>query len=154
MLPYTGNFGGHEIWNHLDKYLVNLKFGDLQDQIENYDIITHATYAYSHFSLVAARLQKMETYEVDSCVHGHNVFQGIWNPTTSKQLVYDLGLSYLAVALSSYTCTLTRARARYCVCIWPALVSNYWQPLIWQLTSESPNRHIKNSHQNFPVHSM
>jgi len=39
------------------------------------------------FSLVAARLQKMETYEVDSCVHGHHVFRGIWNPTIGEQLV-------------------------------------------------------------------
>ena len=30
----------------------------------------------SRFSLVAARSQEMETYEVDSCVHGHRVFQG------------------------------------------------------------------------------
>jgi len=50
-------------------------------------------YAYSHFSLVAARSQKMETYEVDSCVCGHHVFRGIWNPTIGEQLVYDLGLS-------------------------------------------------------------
>jgi len=48
-----------------------------QYQIESYDIITRATYTCSHISLVAARLQKMETYEVDSCVHGHRVFRGI-----------------------------------------------------------------------------
>jgi len=29
----------------------------------------------------------METYEVDSCVHGHHVFRGIWNPTIGEQLV-------------------------------------------------------------------
>jgi len=44
----------------------------------------HAMYAYSHFSLVTARLQKMETHEVDSCVR---VFWGVWNPTTGEQLV-------------------------------------------------------------------
>ena len=66
--------------NCLDKYLVNLKLGNSHDQIESYDVITRTEYAYSHFSLVTARSQKMETYEVDSCVHGHHVFWGIWNP--------------------------------------------------------------------------
>jgi len=66
--------------NHLDKYLANLKFGNLHNQIENYDVITRTAYAYSHFSLTA-RSQKMETYEVDRCVHGHHAFRGIWNPT-------------------------------------------------------------------------
>ena len=42
--------------------------------------------------------------------------------------IYDLRLTELAVALSSYTCALIRARVRRCACIWPALVSNYWQP--------------------------
>ena len=51
----------------------NLKFGDLHDQIESYDIIMSAAYVYSHFSLVAAGLQKMETYEVDNCVHSHHL---------------------------------------------------------------------------------
>jgi len=54
---------------------VNIKFGDSQDQIESYDVVDHAClayymYVYSHFSLVAARSQKMETYKVDSCVYG------------------------------------------------------------------------------------
>ena len=65
--------------------MVNLKFSDS-------DVITHVAYMYSHFSLVAARSQKIETYEVDSCVRGHHVFQ------------------VLAVALS---CILVRARARH-----------------------------------------
>jgi len=47
----------------------------------NRNVITHAAYAYSHFSLVAARSQKMETYKVDSCVRGHHVFRSIWTPT-------------------------------------------------------------------------
>ena len=70
----------------LDKYLLNLKFGDSHDQIESYGIIMHTTCVYV-FTLVLqsscyhARLQKMETYEVDRCVHGHHVFQGNWNPT-------------------------------------------------------------------------
>jgi len=67
--------------NCLNKYWANLKFGDSHNETESYDIITCIAYAYSHFSLVAARLQKMEVYEVDSCVHGHHVFRGIWNPT-------------------------------------------------------------------------
>ena len=78
---------------------MNLKFSDS-------DVIMRAKYAYSHFSLVAARLQKIETYEVDSCIRGHHVFQ------------------VLAVAP---LCVLSRARARCHACIWPALVSNYWQ---------------------------
>ena len=81
---------------------MNLKFSDS-------DIIMRAKYAYSHFSLVAARLQKIETYEVDSWVHGHHVFQ------------------VLAVAPSCILSVLIRARARCHACIWPALVSNYWQ---------------------------
>ena len=44
-------------------------------------------YAYSCFSLVTARSQKMETYEVNSCVHGHHIFRGIWNPMIGEQLV-------------------------------------------------------------------
>jgi len=49
------------------------EIGYLHDQIESYDIIECTTYTYLHFSLVAARSQKMETYEVESCVHGHHV---------------------------------------------------------------------------------
>jgi len=58
----------------------------------SYDVITRTTYAYvySHFSLVTARSQM---YEVDSCVRGHHVFRGIWNPMIGEQLVYDLRLS-------------------------------------------------------------
>ena len=67
--------------NCLNKYLVILKFGDLHNQIESYDVITRDVYAYSHFGLVTARSQEMETYEVDSCVCGHHVYRGIWNPT-------------------------------------------------------------------------
>ena len=37
----------------------------------------HDAYVYSHFSLVAARSQKMEAYEVDSYVC-------VWNPTIGK----------------------------------------------------------------------
>ena len=65
--------------NCFDKYLVNLKFG-------NSDVIMHATYAYSHFSLVAARSQKMEMYEADSCVFGHHVFRGVWNPMIGESV--------------------------------------------------------------------
>ena len=83
----------------------------------------------------------METHKVDSCVRGHHVFRGIWNPMIGEQIVYNLRL---AVALLSYTCALIRARARHRVCIWPALVSNYWRLfVIWRLTSESPNHQIK-----------
>jgi len=82
------------------------------------------TYAYSHFSLVAARSQKTETYEVDSCIRGHHVFQ------------------VLAVAPSCVLSVLIRARARCHACIWPALVSNYWQlfnlAIDFQIT-KSPN---------------
>ena len=47
--------------------------------MESYDVVDHARlvyymYVYSHFSLVTARSQTMETYEVDSCVYGHHVF--------------------------------------------------------------------------------
>ena len=66
--------------NCLDKYLANLKFSDSHDQIESYDG-NHAHHVGVYvFTLVLqssrcrARLQKMETYEVDSCVHGHHVF--------------------------------------------------------------------------------
>ena len=34
--------------NRLEK--VNLKFGNSHEQIESYDVIMRATYAYSHFS--------------------------------------------------------------------------------------------------------
>ena len=53
------------------------KIGYSPDQIERHDIIECTAYTYSHFSLVAARSQKMEMYEVGSCVHGHHVFQGL-----------------------------------------------------------------------------
>ena len=51
------------------------KIGYSPDQIERHDIIECTAYTYSHFSLVAARSQKMEMYEVESCVHGHHVRQ-------------------------------------------------------------------------------
>ena len=65
-------------------YLANFK---LWQFTRPNDVITHAVNANSHFSLDAARSQKMEMYEVDSCVRGHHVFRGIWNPTIGKQLV-------------------------------------------------------------------
>jgi len=46
---------------------------DSHDQIESYDIIMSAAYVYSHFSLVTAGSQKMETYEVDNCVRSHHL---------------------------------------------------------------------------------
>ena len=51
--------------------------------------------------------------------------------------IYDLRLTELAVALSSYTCALIRARVRRCACIWPALVSNYWLKLSSPLNGEA-----------------
>ena len=72
--------------NRLDKYLANLKFGNSHNPNKSYDVIMCAAYAYSHFSLVTARSQKTEMYEV---VCGHHVFQGIWSPTIGEQLVYD-----------------------------------------------------------------
>ena len=105
---------------------MNLKFSDS-------DIIMRAKYAYSHFSLVAARLQKIETYEVDSCIRGHHVFQ------------------VLAVAP---LCVLSRARARCHACIWPALVSNYCQLFNLAIDfriAKSPNQ---NGRQNFLVYSI
>jgi len=68
--------------NCLDKCFANLKFGDSHDHIESYD-----GYAYLHFSLVATRSQKMETYEVDSCVHGHHVCR-LYSHCRDKE--YDL----------------------------------------------------------------
>jgi len=41
-----------------------LKFGDLHDEIESFDVIMRTTYSYSHLSLVAAGSQKMETHKV------------------------------------------------------------------------------------------
>ena len=44
--------------------MANLKFCDSHDEIESFDVIMHTVYAYSHFSLVAAGSQKMETHKV------------------------------------------------------------------------------------------
>ena len=53
--------------NHLDKNLVNL------------NLAIH-TIKYKRYCVCCVS-QKMETYEVDSCVRGHHVFRGIWTPT-------------------------------------------------------------------------
>ena len=53
------------------------KIGYSHDQVEGYDIIECTAYTYSHFCLVAARSQKMETYKVESCVRGHHVRQPV-----------------------------------------------------------------------------
>ena len=73
--------------NCSDKYLANLKFGDLHNQIESYDI-TCAAYAHSHFSpwITCTRLyypcscQIAEDGDIWGCIHGHLVFWGILNP--------------------------------------------------------------------------
>jgi len=52
-----------------------------------------------------ARSQKMEMYEVDSCVRGHHVFRGIWNPTIGEQLACKGEASNTQ---GIYTVTITR----------------------------------------------
>ena len=84
--------------NCSDKYLANLKFGDLHNQIESYDI-TCAAYEYSHFSPWITctrtilsmfmpdcrRWRHMRLYPWSSCILRY--FEPHDSPMIGKQLV-------------------------------------------------------------------
>ena len=87
---------------------------DSNIQIESYDVITCATYAYSHFSLVTARSQRIETYEVDSCVC----------PWSSRDVRIRLTLS-----LASSNCFREREESPHIDMVWTTCRCFLWKNL-------------------------